>query len=255
MDEAMVWHRHVLPVMDPRYATGDSSSSGSGSGTSKDVGSRAALALPAATSAAADSVRSAAAATATAEAAATATATAATATTTAGAAAEGGSAGAETTAAAAAGGAAAAEAPPPAVNRQLLAWGLSEQVACDATNPGFSGGCSAKFGGWGRWGCCWFWGFGGEGEREGQACSSNRRLQCTEPALRSWPVLAKLTRAHLLPARGVLCCCPAQLRAIMPAPHSTPEHCPEPPYHPLWSLLQTPWTPPPQRWTPPPPDV
>ena len=93
----MVWHRHVLPVTDPRYAaatsdTVGSSSSGSGDGTgSTQAGSGQPPGTGAATGEAAGE---------------------------------------------AAAGAGAGE---PPVNRQLLAWGLSEQVARDAVNPGFAG--------------------------------------------------------------------------------------------------------------------
>jgi hypothetical protein len=96
LDEAMVWHRYVLPVADPRYAA---SSARCGTLTSADVSATSA-------NEAASDQPAAAAAAAVGEPNSTA---------------------------------------PPSINRQLLAWGLDAQVARDAVNPGFHGGCCCAF--------------------------------------------------------------------------------------------------------------
>ena len=101
-----MWERHVLPVLDPRYATGETN------------GTAAAGQVPSSVDPAAGSAR--AASSTSAEAA------------TAAVAALGSTGGADSE------GAAAAAAPAP-VNPLLLKWGLSPQVARDAVNPGFAG--------------------------------------------------------------------------------------------------------------------
>lgn len=179
MDEAAVWHRHVLPVLDPRYALG----SGSGSAGSR----RSTLASPAASTAAAatgaGSGRGSSITGAHLAASRRATAGAAAPEAAAGAVAPKAAAEAAAKAAAGTAGEAALDAtaagpafggqqphpphpPPPQqqqqqqqqqqplqqqpaepqvhqetaapINPQLLAWGLSAQVARDATNPGFA---------------------------------------------------------------------------------------------------------------------